>query len=94
MKRKSFQRVHSGLPAIYRGRPGTATAHSLCRDAPSVLVPEIVIPSADARGVTLQSFEVLKVPLPESLPGRLLLRHRRDTGFSLKNGNRLSEVTA
>lgn len=66
----------------------------MCSDAPSVLVPEIVIPSADARGAILQSVYVLKVRLPESLPGRLLLRHRRDAGFSLKNAIRLSELNA
>ncbi len=45
-------------------------------DAPSVLSPEIVIPSADAGGASLQSFCPRTVLLPESLPGRLLLRHR------------------
>jgi len=93
-KRKLFQVVHSGLPANDRGRPGTAVAHSRehC-DAPSVLVPEIVIPSAGAQGATLQSFEVLKVRLPESLPGRLLLRHRLCASFSLKNRLRLSKFS-
>jgi hypothetical protein len=44
-------------------------------DAPSVLSPEIVIPSAGAFGATLQSLTYITVLVPESLPGRLLLRH-------------------
>ncbi len=46
---------------------------------PAMQTPEIVIPSADAaiaRRITLQSPSSGTVLLPESLPGRLLLRHR------------------
>ena len=43
--------------------------------APSVLSPEIVIPSAPQSTGSLQSFIVAAVLGPESLPGRLLLRH-------------------
>lgn len=55
-------------------------------DAPSVLSPEIVIPSAGAWRASLQSVVPTKVLWPESLPGRLLLRHRRDAPDSPQAG--------
>jgi hypothetical protein len=65
------------MTSLLRGvTPGITHAPDTTRnDAPSVLSPEIVIPSAEGFSLTLQSIcAQSQVLLPERLPGRLLLR--------------------
>ena len=56
--------------------PGTCRAKALPVGAPSVLSPEIVIPSAARDRALSRVPSGAAVLLPESLPGRLLLRPR------------------